>query len=92
MVLPANQDVGRDVHEQYARLYDSRIESYLKTHGVRLEEFYKAVETADAAAGELTRREDRTLYSALRKVHDPVAFRAMMVQRALEMDAAETPR
>ena len=65
-------------------MYDSRIEAHLKTRGIRLQEFYAAVTAADAASGDVTRREERSLFASLRKVHDAAAFRAMMVQRALE--------
>ena len=65
-------------------MYDSRIEAFLKTRGLRLETFYEAVTAADQAAGDVTRREERSLYSSLRRVHDFVAFSKMMQQRALE--------
>lgn len=62
--LSASPAQQAEVHRLYARLYDSRIESYLKTHGIRLEEFYRAVQAAESAAGDMTRREGNTLFAS----------------------------
>jgi hypothetical protein len=78
------------LHEQYVRMYDSRIDAYLKKHNLTRVEFEAALRSADAAAGEITRREDRSFASSLAKVHDFANFRSMMLQRAIEQ--GQTPR
>ena len=69
------------VHSQYVRFYESRIESYLRQHGVSQEEFMAALLEADAAG----RSSKSTLVSSLLLVQDFESFAKMMTQRALEL-------
>jgi len=72
-----------EVHQNYVRLYESRIESYLKRHSVSSDEFMAALLAADAAeaCGPATRK---TLSASLLLVQDFGAFAKLCQQRALE--------
>ena len=67
------------VHERYVRLYESRIEAYLKRHGVSGDEFLAALVAAEGRSGGAA-----SLASSLLLVNDFPAFATMMLQRALE--------
>jgi len=66
------------VHQQYQRLFESRIESYLKRHGLSHEEFLQAAL--------VTSTERNALINSLVVVQDFEQFATMMQQRALEKE------
>ena len=67
-----------EVHQKYKRLYESRIESHLKRHGLTQEKFMQALLTLPDTCSE------RALVTSLLMVEDFEAFSRMMQQRALE--------
>ena len=66
------------VHQQFQRLYESRIEAYLKRHGISQEAF------AEALLG--TSAERNALIDSLVTVQEFARFATMMQQRALEKE------
>jgi len=64
------------IHQSYQRVYESRIESYLKRHGVSQEQFMAELVATDG--------DRNALINSLVVVQDFEAFAKMMLQRALE--------
>jgi hypothetical protein len=72
-----------EVHQKYCRLYESRIESYLKRHKISSDEFLAALLAAEEECDD--KHEQRLSLSAcLLLVNDFEAFAKMCKQRALE--------
>ena len=73
------------VHDNYVRLYESRIESHLKRHGgVSSDAFLADLLAAEASAAGVKRVARQSLASSLLLVQDFEAFAKMCQQRALE--------
>ena len=64
------------------RLYESRIESHLRRHGVPQEQFMASLLEAEAS----TAHASKSLIASLLLVEDFEAFSKMMMQRALEQE------
>lgn len=73
------------VHQQYQRLYESRIEAYLRKHGKSTDEFMQALLEAEALTAHTTQA-GSALINSLLLVQDFEAFVQMMMQRALEQE------
>jgi hypothetical protein len=69
-------------HASYVRLYESRIESHLRRHGIPQDQFMASLLQAEASASNAS----KSLIASLLLVEDFEAFSKMMTQRALERD------
>jgi dual specificity phosphatase 12 len=69
-----------EVHAQYQRIFESRIEAHLRKSSTGLDELLAALVAADGVDG------TQSLLESLRAVEDFEAFATMMAQRALERE------
>ena len=79
---PLRSDVCAPSPPHNRRCPESRVESYLRQHGVSHEEFLAALRAADASGSS----ERRSLTSSLIEVQNFEAFAKLCQQRALEKE------